>query len=1016
MRYSLFNTSKSYSLRKTANAWRKKATTLLVVALQLTSLAAPTLATQRAFAAPVDSTCSNLSATIASAIAGDVITISDSCTITTNTVINKQLTIEGLPGVTISTNGTTKLFTITAAGTTIQNLTFAKTDKTGTHNLIGIQANNVSILNNTFTGQYVLGDPQVSRALEVSTSTGLNVSGNTFTGLRQPAYINDNTTGTIANNYVGGTRGWVVIANTNLTFSGNTWGTNAVDIAFLNGAPNNYTCAVMATIQANNANATLDNQAMAYDCPVAGDSSFVGSPKYIRAGNFTTDIAAQIRVPSASTDIRFTINGQTIYDNGAIINNDPHAVCNESGNFVVNTEHITSNGSNDNDIYAVAGAAAGSQWYRLQKNLSGGEYPITAEFKIGCTWYPVTGSGVVYSVDAPTASYILPVSGASYRPSDNPVRVKVEDQFEQFNRMVVKINSTDYEVTRAACDLRQAGNYLLCDVASASNWTGLASGTYTATTTTYTKANNRVDNLLSVPFVIDATQPGVTNLDLEYPTAAQAAAQVFGSSVNASASATDNLGVESVNFYITAPRVSDGVCTGNGTKLAENRVLSTAADGRWRVALNSAGLDGNYCLTAVARDHAFNNSSLVTVSIVVDNTAPAAPALLSPADDAVVTGEDLTNDWQDVAGAHHYIYQSYNVATNGTCIMSPVRFTTTYTASNTNTRDVADLAFCWRVKAVDAAGNESAWSELWKVTTDNTSPLVQITAPVDGDLLSGNVTISGVVTDKNASQYVITVRNSSDADVEGTNLLASPTVADFLWDTSIVLDGDYTIELKAIDAAGNMALTVIGVTVDNTAPIVEAGQNLNVTTDGDKTDASADDASDITYAWTQVSGPGTLTFSDPTNPNTNVSADQDGTYVARLTATDAAGNQASDEFTYTQTAPVAPAPPAPTDTPVVPTAANNPAVPAVLAANTGNPGFGQNNANDADADGPGDTEVLAATNVNTPTQDTDTQGANTAQAASTTGTPSAGFNWWWLLLIPVVLGSLYYLFGYKREE
>jgi hypothetical protein len=91
----------------------------------------------------------------------------------------------------------------------------------------------------------------------------------------------------------------------------------------------------------------------------------------------------------------------------------------------------------------------------------------------------------------------------------------------------------------------------------------------------------------------------------------------------------------------------------------------------------------------------------------------------------------IANDWNPVADAHHYIYESYNVDGAGTCIMSPIRFNATYTDSQTNSRTFADgLKFCWRVKAVDAAGNESDWSELWKTIADNTGPTApSITTP-----------------------------------------------------------------------------------------------------------------------------------------------------------------------------------------------------------------------------------------------------------------------------------------------
>jgi nitrous oxidase accessory protein NosD len=218
-------------------------------------------------AATTSVACADLPAAIAAASAGDTLNVTGNCTLTTNTVVDKQLTINGVGGATISTSGTAQILTLTADGTTIQNLHFVKTDKTGVQNIIGIQGDNISILNNTFTGQYVLGDPEVSRSLEVSTVSNVTINGNTFTNLRQPAYINDLATGTINDNYVDGTRGFVLVANTDFTFSGNSWGNNAVDIAFIPGTPNNYPCEEVRQIIRDNNNAQVDNQAQITPCP-----------------------------------------------------------------------------------------------------------------------------------------------------------------------------------------------------------------------------------------------------------------------------------------------------------------------------------------------------------------------------------------------------------------------------------------------------------------------------------------------------------------------------------------------------------------------------------------------------------------------------------------------------------------------------------------------------------------------------------------------------------------------------
>ncbi|MBC7764495.1 hypothetical protein H7Y29_02160 [Microbacteriaceae bacterium] len=235
----------------------------LVSALAMTFMVSPL-----ANAATTAVQCSDLSTAVTTAVAGDTLNVTGNCTLTGSILVDKQLTINGVNEATISTSGSTQLFTITAAGTIIQNLNFVKTDKAN-QIIIGVQANNVSVLDNTFKGMYLLSEnDHTSRALVVSPGvTDVTISRNTFENLRQPAYINDFVTGTVSDNYVDQTRGFVVVANSDVTFTGNSWGTNALDIAIIPGAPNNYTCEVVRQIVRDNNNADVQNQAQVTPCP-----------------------------------------------------------------------------------------------------------------------------------------------------------------------------------------------------------------------------------------------------------------------------------------------------------------------------------------------------------------------------------------------------------------------------------------------------------------------------------------------------------------------------------------------------------------------------------------------------------------------------------------------------------------------------------------------------------------------------------------------------------------------------
>jgi hypothetical protein len=94
-------------------------------------------------------------------------------------------------------------------------------------------------------------------------------------------------------------------------------------------------------------------------------------------------------------------------------------------------------------------------------------------------------------------------------------------------------------------------------------------------------------------------------------------------------------------------------------------------------------------------------------------------------------------------------------------------------------------------------------------------------------------------------------------------------------------------------------------TTGNEAPIVNAGPDQQVTLPAQATmqgsvtdDGLPNPPATVTATWSQVSGPGTATFTDASSPTTTVSFDSAGTYVLRLTADDSA-LQASDNVSVT---------------------------------------------------------------------------------------------------------------------
>lgn len=165
------------------------------------------------------------------------------------------------------TSGAGDAFVVSAVGVTLTGVEIYKTDKTGPQALIYVGADNFTLSNNLIHGNYVLGDPDVSRAMVVTYGIdNLTISGNTIHHLRQPGYLNGSlaspTTGSIANNLVYATRGWV-IDGANMAFSGNSWSfngeVNVYDVAILAATPASYYTDLPA-VSAANADAVIEDQ------------------------------------------------------------------------------------------------------------------------------------------------------------------------------------------------------------------------------------------------------------------------------------------------------------------------------------------------------------------------------------------------------------------------------------------------------------------------------------------------------------------------------------------------------------------------------------------------------------------------------------------------------------------------------------------------------------------------------------------------------------------------------------
>ena len=186
------------------------------------------------------------------------IQIQNDITIDSTVTVNRPVTITANKGVTVTASTTGDSFHL-SNGAALSGLTINLNTKARTQ--VVMMGSNSTVENCTFTGQYNLGDGEVSRALVVKAGAeNIAITGSTFSHLRQPGYIN-NSSGTITNNTVDNTRGWVITGDATVSLTGNTFADNAVDICIIsnNNDTNNY-AGKTASLSKNNNGAYVQNQ------------------------------------------------------------------------------------------------------------------------------------------------------------------------------------------------------------------------------------------------------------------------------------------------------------------------------------------------------------------------------------------------------------------------------------------------------------------------------------------------------------------------------------------------------------------------------------------------------------------------------------------------------------------------------------------------------------------------------------------------------------------------------------
>jgi hypothetical protein len=216
--------------------------------------AATAFAAPAASAASLHSVCdtgceySTLQSAIDASATGDTIEVQGDLTVAGTTTVNKDVTITGAPGATLTQTVRAVTVQMSAAGSTLTDLTITS-DQPYAAEFVQVGANDVTVSDNTIHGpaQALPMSSWVGNRAVVTQGgiNGLTLTDNTIHSLRSGAYLNPNGSGTIEGNTLYNTKGDFLIDNANFTFqdnqSGNTgqrseWGF----VIFANTSPDRY--------------------------------------------------------------------------------------------------------------------------------------------------------------------------------------------------------------------------------------------------------------------------------------------------------------------------------------------------------------------------------------------------------------------------------------------------------------------------------------------------------------------------------------------------------------------------------------------------------------------------------------------------------------------------------------------------------------------------------------------------------------------------------------------------------
>ncbi|MEW5759625.1 MAG: Ig-like domain-containing protein, partial [Candidatus Thermoplasmatota archaeon] len=217
--------------------------------------------------------------------------------------------------------------------------------------------------------------------------------------------------------------------------------------------------------------------------------------------------------------------------------------------------------------------------------------------------------------------------------------------------------------------------------------------------------------------------------------------------------------------------------------------------------------DGEHVLTVKATDNA-SHSTIITLSIIVDNTAPSC-IIIAPAIDQYTSGAfTFKISAGDIVGIRKVVIFAFNKEFLTTYSVLTNYYE--YTLSTTMYEDGVHIAYAI---AYDMSGKETMYGPV-RFNIDNNYPILTIKKPIEREYIMDIYEI-----EVDANDIFLSIVEYKIDNTEWRKMTKQMEYWYGIWDTPDFTDGYHTLTVKVTDNASHITSLTISVIIDNNPPI-----------------------------------------------------------------------------------------------------------------------------------------------------------------------------------------------------